>query len=223
MPQLTAEQCQVAEDNYRLIFFIAKSIAREFRETNIDDIVDAVTEEYMPYTQSYDTSLGITFASYAQKYIQAKAKRRLLKDLGYSRKSTAGKEQFTRKVIFTMLPDERGSVHHYDFESGEWGDVNYPNPALRAESFEDDVLDRIDNERIREALKKIDPLQAKVLYYHAIQGKTQQQIADIVGCSQYHVSRLITRGKAALKLHLEYPLTVISCDYQLFFKKRIPA
>lgn len=103
--RLTAEQCRVAEDNYRLVFQITKSLAREFRGTNYDDILDVVTEAYLPYVQNYDPTKGIPFVNYAYKYIRGKAKRRLLQDLGYSRNSTAGKEKFTRKVVFTMLPD----------------------------------------------------------------------------------------------------------------------
>lgn len=56
---------------------------------------------------------------------------------------------------------------------------------------------------VRQAIGELPERLRLIMYYRFYQGLTQSEIAERVGCSQMHVSRLIRRGLKQLRAHLE--------------------
>lgn len=83
MAKFSDYQVKVAEENYPLVHHIAQRLAREFTYLHINDIVAAVTDEYLTYVMAYEQGKG-SFGAYAW-HLKDKAKRRILQELGYVR------------------------------------------------------------------------------------------------------------------------------------------
>lgn len=67
----------------------------------------------------------------------------------------------------------------------------------------DDGLDRVEQRAVlRPALDALDPQEREVLMLRFVAGRTQTEIAELVGVSQMQVSRLVTRSLAKLRVKL---------------------
>ena len=62
-----------------------------------------------------------------------------------------------------------------------------------------------DREALRPLLAGLPPRERRILALRFVRGMTQSQIADEVGISQMHVSRLLTRTLAVLRRELTDP------------------
>ncbi|SDJ31086.1 RNA polymerase, sigma 28 subunit, SigD/FliA/WhiG [Frankineae bacterium MT45] len=68
----------------------------------------------------------------------------------------------------------------------------------------DDGLDRVEQRAVlRPALDRLDPQEREVLMLRFVAGRTQTEIAALVGVSQMQVSRLVSRSLAKLRGELE--------------------
>ena len=75
---------------------------------------------------------------------------------------------------------------------------------LDALGVDDDDLEHVEiRESIKPLLEGLDPREKKILLLRFFKNMTQSQIAEEIGVSQMHVSRLLTRTLAQLRASLE--------------------
>ena len=75
---------------------------------------------------------------------------------------------------------------------------------LDAIGVDDEGLEHVEiRESIKPLLEALDPREKKILLLRFFKNMTQSQIAEEIGVSQMHVSRLLTRTLAQLRTSLE--------------------
>ena len=70
----------------------------------------------------------------------------------------------------------------------------------------DNGLDRVEQRSVlRPALDALEPQEREVLMLRFVAGRTQTEIAELVGVSQMQVSRLVSRSLTKLRTRLSEP------------------
>ena len=78
------------------------------------------------------------------------------------------------------------------------------NTMLDAIGMEDENLEHVEiRESLKPLLDALEPRDKRILLLRFFKNKTQTQIAEEIGVSQMHVSRLLTRTLAQLRASLE--------------------
>ncbi|MEU6847385.1 SigB/SigF/SigG family RNA polymerase sigma factor [Streptomyces sp. NPDC046716] len=83
---------------------------------------------------------------------------------------------------------------------GESGTFSLADTLADAEPGYDLIADR---EAAREGLRRLPEREREILYLRYFEDMTQARIAKKIGCSQMHVSRLITRSCAQVRAHAD--------------------
>jgi RNA polymerase sigma-B factor len=80
------------------------------------------------------------------------------------------------------------------------------NTMLDAIGMEDENLEHVEiRESLKPLLDQLEPREKKILLLRFFKNMTQSQIAEEIGVSQMHVSRLLTRTLAQLRVSLQDP------------------
>ena len=80
------------------------------------------------------------------------------------------------------------------------------------DSFLDTVCNKIEYEKLVEAIKHLNDSYRIALYYHFVVRMTAQDIADYLNCSLSTVKKQLVRGKKQLLQELEIAETEINCQ-----------
>jgi RNA polymerase sigma-B factor len=69
----------------------------------------------------------------------------------------------------------------------------------------DDIeINKIENKlSLQQIMKKLSDREKKVIYYLYFKNKTQSEVADLLGCSQMHISRIKRKAVEKLKRYLD--------------------
>lgn len=165
--KLTAEQCQMAEDNIGLAYGTAwKMVTKSPLE--FDDILSICFLGLIKAVQKFDPSKGFAFSTYAVSTMRW----------------MAFKEANPRK------PQIKASYFE-DLFSAEY-ESSWENMIADDTSLEDDITDSILIGQIREKINhmKMSPKSKEVLQiYFDNPDLTQEEVAKIAGCTQVTVSR----------------------------------
>lgn len=83
-------------------------------------------------------------------------------------------------------------------------DADDNGSMLDAIGIDDEGLEHVEiRESIKPLLDRLDPREKKILLLRFFKNMTQSQIAEEIGVSQMHVSRLLTRTLEQLRVSLE--------------------
>jgi len=213
------------EGNLRLVLSIIKRFASS--NENVDDLFQIGCIGLIKAIDNFDSGLNVKFSTYAVPMIIGEI-RRYLRDnnsirVSRSLKDTAYKAIYTRELL-TKKNLKEPTLEEIASEIGiSKEDIVYAmdalqNPMSLYEPIYTDagdtlyVMDQISDKKNKEenwveklslndAMKKLANRERDIITLRFFEGKTQMEVADIIGISQAQVSRL---EKNALKVMRNY-------------------
>ncbi len=221
------------DDLVHLHLSLVEHCARRFRNRGepFEDLVQVGTIGLIKAVDRFETDRGFEFSTYATPTVIGEIKRhfrdkgwairvpRRLQELRMQIGGATG--ELTKKLGRSPTPRELAEVIGCSVEEimeGIESSHAYATLSLDASDDSDDsggsILDAIgiddeglENVEIRESIKplldKLDPREKRILLLRFFKNMTQSQIAEEIGVSQMHVSRLLTRTLAQLRTSLE--------------------
>jgi RNA polymerase sigma-B factor len=211
---------------------LAEYLARRFgnRGEPHEDLVQVATIGLIKAIDRFDPERGVAFSTYATPTIVGEIKRHF-RDRGWTIRvprrlqemqavisqavSDLGQE-LGRSPTVAELAKRAGLSEEEIIEGLESANaysplsLDAPDPAgevgavIEQLGDTDDALDAVvDRETVKPLLDQLDARAKKILLLRFFQNMTQSQIADELGISQMHVSRLLSRTLAELRQKLE--------------------
>jgi RNA polymerase sigma-B factor len=212
---------------------LVEHCARRFRNRGepFEDLVQVGTIGLLKSIDRFDTERGVEFSTYATPTILGEIKR-YFRDKGWAIRvprrlqelrmqiGTTGAE-LTQSLGRSPTPRELAeaigcsveevlegleSSNAYSTLSLDAGDGSEDGPMSMLDSIGvDDV--NLEHVEVRESLKplldRLDPREKRILLLRFFKNMTQSQIAEEIGVSQMHVSRLLSRTLEQLRSDLE--------------------
>jgi RNA polymerase sigma-B factor len=212
---------------------LARSIARryEHRGEPLDDLEQVACLGLIKAIDRFDLSREVRFATFAVPTIAGEIKRHF-RDRGWmlrvprdlqelNARLTRTRERLTRELGRSPTVDELAGgaeatpdqVLEALAAGGAYRVVSLDEPlgdgagALEALGGEDVNFERAEQRLLlRRGFEVLAPREREILCLRFYEGLTQREIADAVGISQMHVSRLIRRSIEALRRSLAAPV-----------------
>ncbi len=228
-PDGSADRQAAREALVELHLPLVEHLARRFagRGEPLDDLIQVGTIGLIKSVDRFDTERGVEFSTYATPTIVGEIKRhfrdkgwavrvpRRLQELRLS--LTTATEELShalgRAPTVAELATKIGaseedvlegleSSNAYSTVSLDAGSETDDGPATVLETIgvDDEALDGVVyRETLRPLLARLAPRERQILMLRFFRNMTQSQIADEVGISQMHVSRLLTKTLADLR------------------------
>ena len=201
----------LCQENMGLVLNVAKKFCAGGAE--FDDISQTGTVGLLKAIDNFDDSFGVKFSTYAVPMIIGEIKRflrddgllkvsRSLKQSAYrgyaardelsvnlgreptiseiSQKANISVEELVEAFCATTVPDSINREVYTD-SNQEFGEI------LAGKDNEETLVNRI---AVRGFLKKLNPREQQIIYLRYFKGKTQAEIARVIGVSQVQVSRI---------------------------------
>jgi RNA polymerase sigma-B factor len=197
----------------------------------LDDLVQVGTIGLIKSVDRFDTDRGVEFSTYATPTILGEIKRyfrdkgwsirvpRRLQELRMSITSVTGdmSQELGRSPTPREIAERIGvsveevmegieSANAYStlsLDAGDGGEDGQRNSILDTLGMDDEALAHVEiRESIKPLIEELPPREKRILLLRFFRGMTQSQIADEIGVSQMHVSRLLNRTLAQLRTSL---------------------
>ena len=216
---------QYIEGNLRLVLSVIKRFGGS--DENVDDLFQIGCVGLIKAIDNFDRTLGVNFSTYAVPMIIGEI-RRYLRDGGSIRVSRSLKDIAYRalqvKEAMQKANQKEPTLEEISAEIGiPREDIVYALDAIQSpmslyEPIYTDggdtlyVMDQISDKKnkeelwveqisLNEALKRLGEREKEIITLRFFEGKTQMEVADMIGISQAQVSRL---EKNALKVMRHY-------------------
>lgn len=216
---------QYIEGNLRLVLSVIKRFGGS--DENVDDLFQIGCVGLIKAIDNFDRTLGVKFSTYAVPMIIGEI-RRYLRDGGSIRVSRSLKDIAYRALqVKEVMQKANQKEPTLDEISAEIGipreDIIYALDAIQSpmslyEPIYTDggdtlyVMDQISDKKnkeelwveqisLNEALKRLGSREKEIIILRFFEGKTQMEVAEMIGISQAQVSRL---EKNALKVMRHY-------------------
>jgi RNA polymerase sigma-B factor len=205
---------------------LAGSIARRYRGKGIDDedLLQVANMALLKAIQRYDPSIG-SIRPYAAATISGELKR-LLRDRGWSVRVPRSLQERALEVAkaadrmsqtLSRAPEPGELAQHLDLTEEEVVEALDARQAYSSSSMDKpaettgvSLLERLEDEDmglamaddrmvVEEAMRKLPERQQMILQLRFNDDMTQSEIAEEIGISQMHVSRLLSRALDTLK------------------------
>lgn len=202
---------KLCEENMPLVHKTVRHFAKN--GTDAEDLTQIGAIGLLKAIDNFDLSVGVKFSTYAVPMIIGEI-RRFLRDDGIikvsrSLKQNAYKGYLAREKLYARL-DREPSLTEISAECGisaeelvEAFEATAAPESVNREVYEnsnDCVEDRLKTEDeedkivqkifLESALSRLKPREKQILVLHYFKGKTQQEIAPLIGVSQVQVSRI---------------------------------
>ncbi len=211
---------------------LAEYLARRFgnRGEPHEDLVQVATIGLIKAIDRFDTDRGVAFSTFATPTIMGEVKRHF-RDRGWTirvprrlqemqaiiNQSVADVgQQLGRSPTVAEIAKHAGLSEEEILEGLESANaysplsLDAPDPGgevgavIEQLGDYDDALDAVvDRETVKPLLDALDPRAKRILLLRFFRNMTQSQIAEELGISQMHVSRLLSRTLADLRRNLE--------------------
>ncbi|MQY13626.1 RNA polymerase sigma factor RpoD [Streptomyces sp. RB5] len=231
LPEGTAEYAELRNALVRMHLPLVEHLARRFRNRGepLDDLTQVATIGLIKSVDRFDPDRGVEFSTYATPTVVGEIKRhfrdkgwavrvpRRLQELRLSLTSATAElsQRHGRAPTVHELAEQLGiseeevlegleSANAYSTLSLDVPDTDDESPAV-ADTLgaEDDALEGVEyRESLKPLLEELPPREKKILLLRFFGNMTQSQIAQEVGISQMHVSRLLARTLAQLRERL---------------------
>ncbi len=228
LPEGSPERVELRNQLVRMHIPLVEHLARRFRNRGepLDDLTQVATIGLIKSVDRFDPERGVEFSTYATPTIVGEIKRhfrdkgwavrvpRRLQELRLALTSATGElsQQHGRSPTVHELAERLGiseeevlegleSANAYSTLSLDVPDTDDESPAV-ADTLgaEDDALEGVEyRESLKPLLAQLPPREQKILVLRFFRNMTQSQIAQEVGISQMHVSRLLARTLAQLR------------------------
>ncbi|MEV6651407.1 RNA polymerase sigma factor SigF [Streptomyces sp. NPDC051219] len=228
LPDGSPERAQLRNQLVRMHLPLVEHLARRFRNRGepLDDLTQVATIGLIKSVDRFDPERGVEFSTYATPTVVGEIKRHF-RDKGWAVRvprrlqelrlalTTATAElsqQHGRSPTVHELAERLGiseeevlegleSANAYSTLSLDVPDTDDESPAV-ADTLgaEDEALEGVEyRESLKPLLEDLPPREKRILLLRFFGNMTQSQIAQEVGISQMHVSRLLARTLAQLR------------------------
>lgn len=206
-------QAQVVEENLGLVWSVVKKFSG--RSYEADDLFQIGSIGIIKAIQNFDLSFGVRFSTYAVPMIMGEIKRFLRDDgvikVSRSLKELASKARITKEMmekelcreptvgelaarlgveagdlIMAMDASAQPESLYKTIHEGDRSDI-YLMDQLASADHEGGMVDKI---ALSELVEQLDDRDKRIIYLRYYKGKTQMEIARLLGISQVQVSRL---------------------------------
>ncbi|MFD7287994.1 RNA polymerase sigma factor SigF [Streptomyces sp. NPDC059863] len=231
LPDGSPEKADLRNQLVRMHLPLVEHLARRFRNRGepLDDLTQVATIGLIKSVDRFDPERGVEFSTYATPTVVGEIKRHF-RDKGWAVRvprrlqelrlalTTATAElsqQHGRSPTVHELAERLGiseeevlegleSANAYSTLSLDVPDTDDESPAV-ADTLgaEDEALEGVEyRESLKPLLEGLPPREKRILLLRFFGNMTQSQIAQEVGISQMHVSRLLARTLAQLRERL---------------------
>ncbi|MFG2223610.1 RNA polymerase sigma factor SigF [Streptomyces sp. NPDC048644] len=228
LPDGSAERAELRNTLVRMHLPLVEHLARRFRNRGepLDDLTQVATIGLIKSVDRFDPERGVEFSTYATPTVVGEIKRhfrdkgwavrvpRRLQELRLSLTTATAElsQRHGRAPTVHELAEHLGiseeevlegleSANAYSTLSLDVPDTDDESPAV-ADTLgaEDEALEGVEyRESLKPLLEDLPPREKKILLLRFFGNMTQSQIAQEVGISQMHVSRLLARTLAQLR------------------------
>ncbi|GGP95617.1 RNA polymerase sigma factor [Streptomyces virginiae] len=228
LPDGSAEKAELRNRLVRMHLPLVEHLARRFRNRGepLDDLTQVATIGLIKSVDRFDPDRGVEFSTYATPTVVGEIKRhfrdkgwavrvpRRLQELRLSLTTATAElsQQHGRSPTVHELAERLGiseeevlegleSANAYSTLSLDVPDTDDESPAV-ADTLgaEDEALEGVEyRESLKPLLEGLPPREKRILLLRFFGNMTQSQIAQEVGISQMHVSRLLARTLAQLR------------------------
>ncbi|MCI0383937.1 RNA polymerase sigma factor SigF [Streptomyces sp. CNQ085] len=228
LPADSPERAELRDSLVRMHLPLVEHLARRFRNRGepLDDLTQVATIGLIKSVDRFDPERGVEFSTYATPTVVGEIKRhfrdkgwavrvpRRLQELRLSLTTATAElsQQHGRAPTVHELAERLSiseeevlegleSANAYSTLSLDVPDTDDESPAV-ADTLgaEDDALEGVEyRESLKPLLEELPPREKKILLLRFFGNMTQSQIAQEVGISQMHVSRLLARTLAQLR------------------------
>ncbi|WRZ57159.1 RNA polymerase sigma factor SigF [Streptomyces sp. NBC_01294] len=228
MPDGSVEKAELRNRLVRMHLPLVEHLARRFRNRGepLDDLTQVATIGLIKSVDRFDPDRGVEFSTYATPTVVGEIKRhfrdkgwavrvpRRLQELRLSLTTATAElsQQHGRSPTVHELAERLGiseeevlegleSANAYSTLSLDVPDTDDESPAV-ADTLgsEDEALEGVEyRESLKPLLEGLPPREKRILLLRFFGNMTQSQIAQEVGISQMHVSRLLARTLAQLR------------------------
>ncbi len=228
LPEDSPERAELRNRLVRMHLPLVEHLARRFRNRGepLDDLTQVATIGLIKSVDRFDPERGVEFSTYATPTVVGEIKRhfrdkgwavrvpRRLQELRLSLSSATaelsqqhGRAPTVHELAQRLSISEEDvlegleSANAYSTLSLDVPDTDDESPAV-ADTLgaEDDALEGVEyRESLKPLLEQLPPREKKILLLRFFGNMTQSQIAQEVGISQMHVSRLLARTLAQLR------------------------
>ena len=232
LPAGTPERTALREKLVEVHLPLVEHLARRFRNRGepLDDLIQVATIGLIKSVDRFDPNRGVEFSTYATPTIVGEIKRhfrdkgwavrvpRRLQELRLALTSATAElsQQHGRAPTVAELAahlrlseddvlEGLESANAYSTLSLDVPEQGEQDSPLVADSLgaEDEELEGVEyRESLKPLLAKLPPREKKILLLRFFGNMTQSQIAEEIGISQMHVSRLLARTLAQLRQDL---------------------
>ena len=197
----------------------------------VDDLIQVARLGILKAVERFDPELGVPFTAFARPTVAGELRRhfrdttwsvhvpRSLKDLhsGLGKTAAALAGRLGRNPTAAELAAEVGFDVEVVLEALELRSAYRPTSISApldangatldppADDEGDDIDHTVDSVVVRELMSELDPRERTILYLRYFGQLSQSEIAERVGISQVHVSRLLRSSVAALRAKVEQP------------------
>ncbi|WP_338672880.1 SigB/SigF/SigG family RNA polymerase sigma factor [Streptomyces sp. SCSIO 30461] len=228
LPEGSPERAELRNQLVRMHLPLVEHLARRFRNRGepLDDLTQVATIGLIKSVDRFDPERGVEFSTYATPTVVGEIKRhfrdkgwavrvpRRLQELRLSLTTATAElsQQHGRSPTVHELAERLGiseeevlegleSANAYSTLSLDVPDTDDESPAV-ADTLgaEDEALEGVEyRESLKPLLEDLPPREKRILLLRFFGNMTQSQIAQEVGISQMHVSRLLARTLAQLR------------------------
>lgn len=217
---------QYIEGNLRLVLSVIKRFSSS--NENVDDLFQIGCIGLIKAIDNFDSTLNVKFSTYAVPMIIGEIRRflrdnnairvsRSLKDTAY--KAIYAKETLTRKNLKEPSMEEIATEIGIPAEDITYALDAMQNPMSLYEPIYTDggdtlyVMDQISDKKNKEetwvehlslsdAMKRLNSREHEIISLRFFSGKTQMEVADLIGISQAQVSRLEKNALRTMRSYL---------------------
>jgi len=215
------------EGNLRLVLSVIKRFSSS--NENVDDLFQIGCIGLIKAIDNFDSSLNVKFSTYAVPMILGEIRRflrdnsnsirvsRSLKDTAY--KAIYAKDALTRKNLKEPTLEEIAAEVGISKEDIAYAMDAIQNPMSLYEPIFTDggdtlyVMDQISDKKnkeetwvehlsLSEAMKKLSAREHEIIQLRFFEGKTQMEVAELIGISQAQVSRLEKNALRTMRNYL---------------------
>lgn len=214
------------EGNLRLVLSVIKRLSSS--NENVDDLFQIGCIGLIKAIDNFDSSLNVKFSTYAVPMIIGEIRRflrdnsslrvsRSLKDTAY--KAIYAKDTLTRRNLKEPSMEEIANEIGLSKEDIVYALDAIQNPMSLYEPVYTDggdtlyVMDQISDKKnkeetwiehlsLSEAMKKLSSREHEIISLRFFEGKTQMEVADMIGISQAQVSRLEKNALCTMRNYL---------------------
>jgi len=218
---------ELVEEHMRLAEFLARRFAH--RGEAADDLRQVALVGLLKAVERFEPDRGLQFSSFATPTITGELKRyfrdrgwavrvpRRVQELHLELDRTVNElsQQLGRPPTPAEIAQRAGVLEEDVLESMEAGslyrlasidagrsdDESSPSPAQRLGEIDPELTAVDDRVAVSEMLSVLPDREQKIVYLRFFEGMTQSEIAEEIGISQMHVSRLLVRSLETLAQH----------------------